>query len=217
MNGRDVTKIIFCIFIMISVYFLSIILSIRIQDGEDSLNIPKIRTCFVTAIFGMSFNVIDFIVKDLKNISKNNIVYLEVFFILCAIYKIYGCKGNLLWDPDDEYEETGNPFKSTIGMSICILSSYTFPIKVLIGVTVVITLANSVMNINKYKISRFVPICILNIIEIKIASCLVELSYNFPFSRAILAISLIGLIFNIIISSINDIVFDRITGDRFIM
>lgn len=108
------------------------------------------------------------------------------------------------------------PFSSTEGMAFCIFVAYTFPIPAAIIVMVLVSLIQGLCEIEKYRFKRSVVLAIIASVETLVASWLVKLSYGCDTLKAIFLIALIGMIFNILLGTLNGKILASITGDRFL-
>lgn len=194
-------------------YIISIIFNIRITKGEYGLTSGTFKLYCLAVSFGVICNVIEFIIQYFD--MDLNVKMSKLAGCIFVLWKIYSLKnsGEPDWDTGDEPEE---PFSTTIGATLCIMVSYTFPTSAAIAFAITLAIVRNITGIEKYKLIRIVPVSILNMIEIIVGTILVRLAYKCSFFLAIILISLITLFFNIIISAVNDIILDLVTKGRFL-
>ncbi len=200
---------------MFCLYTISLIINIRIKKGEYGLTSGRFKLCFIAALFGVCCNMVDYVLRNTK--VTDNVWIAKIVLLFVILYKIYSLSdsGNPLWVTGDEWEQNENPFDTTVGMSFSIMIAYMLPMGAAIFMAIVMSFVSSVINIEKYKFIRILPMSIINTIEIVLVTILVKVSYRFDFIFAVLSIATLGAIFNIVFAALNDIVFDYFTGDKY--
>lgn len=202
-------------------YMLSIIINIRLVKGEYGFLPATFKLYSFAVIVSVLCNLID--VVCIKNDVTDEIFWIKLILMALTLFKILSLKnsGDPSWAAD--YKDVNAveldpemPFTSTEGMSFCIMVAYTFPIVFAIIVIWMIMFIQGLCNLGKYKLKRVFALWAIAAIETAIASCLVRLSYNLDILKALFCVALIGMVFNIVLGSLNEIVLDHVTGDIFL-
>ena len=212
--------VVFSEYVVLScLHIMVIILSILITKGEYGLTRGRFKIycivvflcvlCNFVEIVLMYFELFDFI-QPIKGIC-----FIGGIFIIFKIQSFIN-NGDPCWYTGDEFEENVNTFSGTVGSVFCIMISYMLTTCVLIKIAVIISIFQTVLENDKYKFSRVVPLSIINIVEIIVASKLIGWAYEFSFVISIFYVLLIGLIANILLPTINDDILDWITKGKFL-
>lgn len=203
--------------IMISVYALTIMINIRITQGEFGITQGRFKAYCIAAFFGVACNASELLIYKL-NINDNEWLYIiEVIGLFYVPFKLWRLKnsGDPGWYVEDEDNANEDPFSATIGVSFCIMIAYTFPwwAAALFGMEV--TMMQGLCELEHYKYKRVFPLIIINSTEIILASFIVKKVYEFDYFKALFIIAIVGLVFNILLVAINGIILDYITKDKY--
>lgn len=216
----DLKVIVLGILFLLTAYTIGIVLNIKIVKGRYGFLPGTIKLYSIAVIASVSCNFIDVIF--IKNNITDNVSWIKLILLVVTFIKILSLKnsGDPSWIADykDVYAgelDPEKPFSSTEGMSFCIMVAYTFPTIFAIIVTGGIVLIQGICNLQKYKLKRAFILCAMAGIETAIASWLVRLSYGFDILKALFFVALIGMIFNIVLGSLNEIILDYFTGESF--
>lgn len=205
--------------IMICVYILTIMINIRITQGEFGITQGRFKAYCIASLFGVLCNASELLIYKLK-INDNEWIYIiEVIGLVYVSFKLWCLKnsGDPRWYMGDEDNANANedPFSTTIGVSFCIMIAYTFPwwAAALFGIEV--TMMQGLCELEHYKYKRVFPLIIINSTEIILASFIVKRVYEFDYFKALFIIAIVGLVFNILLVAINGIILDYITKDKY--
>ncbi len=220
-NQIDFETIVICGMILLLGYIISIYLNIVIVKGEYGCLPGTFKLYSLAVVVSVLCNFVDVIC--IKNKIVGEFFFIKVLLVGFTLFKIYSLKnsGDPRWVADYKDIYSGEldpnvPFSSTEGMAFCILVAYTFPTIAAIIAIVVISLIQGLYEIEKYKFKRSVVLTIIASVETLIASGLVKLSYGCDTLKAIFFIALIGMVFNILLGTLNGKILDLIAGDRFL-
>lgn len=203
--------------IMICVYALTILINIRITQGEVGITQGRFKAYCIAVLFGVICNASELLIYKLK-INDNEWIYIiEVIGLVYVLFKLWCLKnsGDPRWYMGDEDNANEDPFSTTIGVSFCIMIAYTFPwwSAGLFGIEV--TMMQGLYELERYKYKRVIPLVIINLTEIILASFIVKRAYEFDYFKALFIIAIVGLVFNLLLVVINGIILDYITKDKY--
>ncbi len=219
--GINVTYIVIGVVLLVAFYFLSIILNIRIVKGKYGFLPGTIKLYSVAIIVSVGCNLMDTIL--IKNSITGNFIWIKLILLVITLIWIYNKKNSGNPNYVADYKDINAaeldpdiPFSSTEGMALCIMIIYTFPIVVAMLFSVGITLLQGLFEAEKYEFKRAVIISIMACIESLIASYSVHLSYGLDLKMALFLVALIGLIFNMLLGTLNGIIVDCVTKKKYL-
>lgn len=235
LNQINLSEIIIGFCLLFFFYILSIYLNLLIVKKNENI-LPGTFKLYSFAVFvSVICNLLGVILVK-YNISSSiiNFDFIKIFdcinffdllkiaILVLALYIINSLKnsGDPRYVADYKDINSGEldpdmPFSSTLGMSFCIMVSYTFPFWLAMIVMFWILFVQGLFKLEKYKLRRVVVLIVMVGIETAIATHLVRLSYKLNLLLALLSVAFIGMIFNIVLGSLNEIVLDRVAGDYF--
>lgn len=221
LNQIDIESVVIGVVFLLAGYTISIICNILLVKGNLGFLPGTIKLYSIAVIICVLCNSIDVICVQ-YNITDCFYIF-KVLLVLVVLYKICTLKnsGDPRWVADYKDIYLGEldpkmPFSSTEGMSFCIMVAYTFPTIAAMIVMAGITVVQGLCEIEKYKFKRTGILCIMVEAEVLFSTWLVHLSYSCDILKALFCVALIGMVFNIILGSINGKLLDFLTGDRYL-
>ena len=221
LNQINLSEIILGFCSLFFFYILSIYLNLLIVKKNENI-LPGTFKLYSFAVFASVICNLLGVILVKYNISFSIIDVIKSGFLVLVLYIINFLKnsGDPRYVADYKDINSGEldpdmPFSSTLGMSFCIMVSYTFPFWLAMIVMFWILFVQGLFKLEKYILRRVVVLIVMVGIETAIATHLVRLSYKLNLLLALLSVAFIGMIFNIVLGSLNEIVLDRVAGDYF--